>query len=178
MYSIHLLTNSESGLIAEDGLNRQVLVGGQVKASGIIGSTARTTARARATGNSIGPVRVCLSANNRDRLENPAVCSGVHGRPALQRNNFSTVRHCVIALCGTGPTPLLRRRGIDRIICPGTSTTAMVPVAVRAAHERDRGVAAHEDVRASRIAQGAEPALQVLQCFAALQPFNAAMFAA
>jgi nicotinamidase-related amidase len=193
MRSIYLVLDMENDLVAEDGPNGKGPLGEQVRSRGIIPRTGKAIAKARAAGVPIGYVRVGFSPDYRECPTTSAIFSGarqhglfklgewgtaVHDALKPEPEDFDIVKHRVSPFYGTNLEPILRAHKIERIICSGVSTVAVVQAAVREAHDRDYVVTVLEDCCACPKASDHEAAIAVLQRFATFTTSEAIDFTA
>lgn len=157
--TLFLVMDMMNDLVAEQGVSAATY-GVQVKARGVLESTAAAIASARAAGVRIGYVRVGFSADYRECPPASPIFSGarnngifqlgtwgtqVHDLLAPQDEDFDIVKHRVSPFHGTALEPILRANGIERLVLCGVSTNGVVHSGARDAHDRDYEVVIFED---------------------------------
>jgi nicotinamidase-related amidase len=157
--TLFLVMDMMNDLVAEDGFNAQTY-GLQVKERGVLESTAKAIAAARAAGAKVGYVRVGFSPDYREAPAASPIFSGarkngifqlgtkgteVHPALAPAEGDFDVVKHRVSPFYGTSLEPILRAHGIERIVLCGVSTNGVVHSGAREAHDRDYEVVILED---------------------------------
>ncbi len=191
MKSIYLVLDMENDLVAEEGPNGKGPLGAQVRGRGIIAKTAAAIAKARAAGVPVGYVRVGFSPDYRECPTTSAIFNGakqhglfklgswgteVHKDIAPQPGDFDIVKHRVSPFYATNLEAILRAHGIQRIVCSGVSTVAVVQGTVRDAHDRDSVVTVLEDCCASATPEDHEAGIRALQRFATFTTSDAVDF--
>ncbi len=168
MKTVYLVLDMQNDLVAEDGANGKSPLGAEVKSRGIVARTAAAIAKARAAGAAVGFVRVAFSpnyaecpagspifapakANNLFKLGTP----GAEVHPALGRKDgdWLVTKHRVSPFYATDLDTFLRANGIQRIVCSGVSTQAVVQATVRDGHDRDYAMVLLEDCCAAHSAE-------------------------
>ncbi|WP_439551096.1 cysteine hydrolase family protein [Falsiroseomonas sp.] len=193
MKSIYLVLDMENDLVSADGPNGKGPLGAQVQGRGIIPKTANTIAKARAAGVPIGYVRVGFSPDYREAPSTSVIFNGakqhglfklgswgteVHKDLAPQPGDFDIVKHRVSPFYATNLEAILRAHGIQRIICSGVSTVAVVQGCVRDGHDRDYVMTVLEDCCACATQEDQDAAIRALQRFATFTTSDAIDFAA
>ena len=160
MKEILLVLDMQNDLVHADGPNGKSPLGARVQQRGIIERSARLIARARAAGVRVGYVRVGFSPDYRECPTGSAVFSGapqagifklgtwgteIHPDLAPRSEDVQVVKHRVSPFYSTSLELQLRTLGVQRIICLGVSTQAVVQATVRDAHDRDFQVVVVED---------------------------------
>lgn len=159
MKSMLLVMDMMNDLVHPDGVNAKTYVV-QAKARGLYANTVRAIASARADGVPVGYVRVGFSPDYRECPPASPVFSKardaglfklgtwgteVYAEFAPQPGDFDIVKHRVSPFYGTNLEPILRARGIGRLVLCGVSTNGVVQGAVREGHDRDYAITLLED---------------------------------
>lgn len=168
MRSVYLVLDMQNDLVSEDGPNGKSPLGAEVRGRGILGRTAAALAKARGAGFAIGFVRVGFSANytecpaaspvfapakanNLFRLGTPG--SEIHPGLGRQEGDWLITKHRVSPFYATDLEAYLRANRIERIVCSGVSTQAVVQATVRDGHDRDYAMVLLEDCCAAHSAE-------------------------
>jgi nicotinamidase-related amidase len=193
MKTIYLVLDMENDLVAEDGPNGKGPLGAQIQGRGIIARTANAIAKARAAGVPVGYVRVGFSPDYREAPNASVIFNGarqhgllklgawgteVHKALTPQPGDFDIVKHRVSPFYGTSLEPILRAHGIQRIVCSGVSTVAVVQGCVRDGHDRDYVMTVLEDCCACPTIEDHDAAIRALQRFATFTSSDAIDFSA
>lgn len=178
--SIYLVLDMMNDLVHSDGPNGRAAYGEQVRTRHVLENTRRAIDRARAAGVPVGFVRVGFSTDYRECPPNSPIFSGarksgifklgtwgteVHSDLGQQPGDFDIVKHRVSPFYGTTLEPILRAKGIARILCSGISTNAVVQATVREGHDRDFEIVVVEDACCALSAEEHESAMRNLQRF-------------
>jgi nicotinamidase-related amidase len=157
--TLFLVMDMINDLVSADGFNAQTY-GVQVAQRGVLDSTAKAIAAARAAGAKVGYVRVGFSSDYREAPETSPVFSGarkngifqlgtwgteVHAALAPEPQDFDIVKRRVSPFYGTSLEPILRANKIERVVLSGISTNGVVHSGAREAHDRDYEVVILED---------------------------------
>ncbi len=157
--TLFLVMDMMNDIVAEDGFNANTY-GVQVKQRGVLNTTAKAIAAARAAGVKIAYVRVGFSSDYRECPPSSPIFSGarangifqlgtkgteVHPALAPQSGDFDIVKHRVSPFYGTSLEPICRANGIERLVLCGVSTNGVVHSGARDAHDRDYEVVILED---------------------------------
>lgn len=157
--TLFLVMDMMNDLVSEDGFNAQTY-GVQVKERGVLENTAAAIAAARQAGAKVGYVRVGFSSDYREAPANSPIFSGarkngifqlgtwgteVHAALAPRPEDFDIVKHRVSPFYATSLEPILRAKGIERIVMCGVSTNGVVHSGAREAHDRDYEVVILDD---------------------------------
>lgn len=155
-----LVLDMQNDLVHADGPNGRSPLGAQVQERGILAKSAKVIAKARAAGVRVGYVRVGFSSDYRECPSGSPVFSGapkaglfklgawgaeIHPDIAPREEDLQVVKHRVSPFYSTSLEVQLKTLGIERIICFGVSTQAVVQATVRDAHDRDFEVVVVED---------------------------------
>lgn len=155
-----LVLDMQNDLVHADGPNGKSPLGAQVQERGILAKSAKVIAKARAAGVRVGYVRVGFSSDYRECPSGSPVFSGapkaglfklgawgaeIHPDIAPREEDLQVVKHRVSPFYSTNLEVQLKTLGIERIICFGVSTQAVVQATVRDAHDRDFEVVVVED---------------------------------
>lgn len=155
-----LVLDMQNDLVHADGPNGRSPLGAQVQERGILAKSAKVIAKARAAGVRVGYVRVGFSSDYRECPSGSPVFSGapkaglfklgawgaeIHPDIASREEDLQVVKHRVSPFYSTNLEVQLKTLGIERIICFGVSTQAVVQATVRDAHDRDFEVVVVED---------------------------------
>lgn len=155
-----LVLDMQNDLVHADGPNGRSPLGAQVQERGILAKSAKVIAKARAAGVRVGYVRVGFSSDYRECPSGSPVFSGapkaglfklgawgaeIHPDIAPREEDLQVVKHRVSPFYSTNLEVQLKTLGIERIICFGVSTQAVVQATVRDAHDRDFEVVVVED---------------------------------
>lgn len=166
--TVYLVLDMECDLVHEDGPNGKSPLGEQVRGRDIVARTAKAIARAREAGVPVGFVRVGFSPDYRECPPDSPVFSparthglfklgtrGTEIHPALgvREGDWQVLKHRVSPFYATGLEALLRANGIERIVCSGVSTQAVVQATVRDGHDRDYRMVLLEDCCAAHSAE-------------------------
>jgi nicotinamidase-related amidase len=180
MQSIYLVLDMQNDLVHPDGPNGKGPLGEQVHERRIIENTRAAIARARQAGMMVGFVRVGFSEGYPECPQDSQVFSaapaaglfklgawGTEIYPGLdvQPGDIQVIKHRVSPFYSTTLEAALRARRIDRIVCSGVSTQAVVQAAVRDAHDRDYQVVVLDDCCAAHSAQEHENSMQSIARF-------------
>jgi len=178
--SILLVMDMISDLVGEAGAGAKTYVP-LMRERRVIENTQAAIAAARAAAVPVGYVRVGFSPDYRECPPASPVFSrardnglfklgtpGTAVHPALtpQADDFDIVKHRVSPFYGTSLEPILRARGIARLILSGVSTNGVVHTCVREGHDRDYECIVLEDCCAGATAEEHERALFCLARFA------------
>lgn len=157
--TLFLVMDMMNDLVAEDGFSAATY-GVQVKERGVLESTRKAIAAARAAGARVGYVRVGFSPDYREAPEASPIFSGarkngifqlgtwgteVHPALAPEEGDFDIVKHRVSPFYATSLEAILRANKIERIVMCGVSTNGVVHSGAREAHDRDYEVVILED---------------------------------
>jgi nicotinamidase-related amidase len=168
MKSVYLVLDMQNDLVSEDGANGKSPLGAEVRGRQIIERTAAAVAKARGAGFSIGFVRVGFSADYAEcpagspvfapakasklfRLGSPG--TEIHPRLGRQDGDWLITKHRVSPFYATDLDAYLRANRIERIVCSGVSTQAVVQATVRDGHDRDFAMVLLEDCCAAHSAE-------------------------
>lgn len=190
--SLFLVMDMMNDLVSETGPSAATY-GVQLKARQVLENTARAIASARAAGVPVGFVRVGFSPDYRECPPASPIFSGarrnglfqlgtpgteVHPSLAPRPEDFDIVKHRVSPFYGTSLEPILRARGVRRLILSGVSTNGVVHSGAREAHDRDYEVVILEDCCAGATTEEHEQALACLRRYASITTLDAFDFAA
>lgn len=157
--TLFLVMDMMNDLVAEDGFSAATY-GVQVKERGVLESTRKAIAAARAAGARVGYVRVGFSPDYREAPEASPIFSGarkngifqlgtwgteVHPALTPEEGDFDIVKHRVSPFYATSLEAILRANKIERIVMCGVSTNGVVHSGAREAHDRDYEVVILED---------------------------------
>ncbi|HTO48397.1 MAG TPA: cysteine hydrolase [Burkholderiales bacterium] len=168
MRSVYLVLDMQNDLVSEDGPNGKSPLGAQVKERQIVARTAAAIAKARAAGSAVGFVRVAFSpdypecpadspvfgpakANGLFRLGSPGV--EIHPQLGRRDGDWLITKHRVSPFYATDLDAYLRANRIERIVCSGVSTQAVVQATIRDGHDRDYAMVLLEDCCAAHSAE-------------------------
>jgi nicotinamidase-related amidase len=168
MKTVYLVLDMQNDLVAEDGPNGKSPLGAEVRGRGILARTAAAIARAREAGAAVGFVRVGFSAsyaecpagspifapakaNNLFRLGTPG--TEIHAQLGRQEADWLITKHRVSPFYATDLDAYLRANRIERIVCSGVSTQAVVQATIRDGHDRDYAMVLLEDCCAAHSAE-------------------------
>jgi len=155
-----LVLDMQNDLVHADGPNGKSPLGAQVQERGILAKSAKVIAKARAAGVRVCYVRVGFSRGYRECPSGSPVFSGapkaglfklgawgteIHPDIAPREEDLKVVKHRVSPFYSTNLEVQLKTLGIERIVCFGVSTQAVVQATVRDAHDRDFEVVVVED---------------------------------
>jgi nicotinamidase-related amidase len=167
MKTLYLVLDMQNDLVHPDGPSGKGPLGQEVAARGIVVRTADAIAKARAAGARVGFVRVGFSPDYRECPQRSAVFAparqhglfklggwGTQIHPQLGETDgdVQVVKHRVSPFYSTTLEVQLRALGIERLVCSGVSTQAVVQATVRDAHDRDYDVVVLEDCCAAATA--------------------------
>jgi len=168
MKEILLVLDMQNDLVHAEGPNGKSPLGAQVQERGIIDKSAKVIAKARAAGVRVGYVRVGFSPDYRECPSGSAVFSGapkaglfklgtwgteIHPDLTPREEDVQVVKHRVSPFYSTNLEVQLKTLGVQRIVCFGVSTQAVVQATVRDAHDRDFEVVVVEDCCAAHSAE-------------------------
>jgi nicotinamidase-related amidase len=168
MKSVYLVLDMQNDLVGEDGPNGKTPLGEQVRARGVVAKTVAAIAKARASGLTIGFVRVGFSPGYPECPADSPVfgpakqhglfrlgTAGTEIHPQLGRadGDWLVTKHRVSPFYATDLETLLRANRIERIFCSGVSTQMVVQATVRDGHDRDYRMVVLEDCCAAASAQ-------------------------
>jgi nicotinamidase-related amidase len=193
MKTAYLVLDMQNDLVAEDGPNGKSPLGAEVRGRGILARTATAIARARKAGAAIGFVRVGFSANfaecpagspifapakanNLFRLGAPGV--EIHPQLGRQEGDWLITKHRVSPFYATDLETYLRANRIERIVCSGVSTQAVVQATIRDGHDRDYAMVLLEDCCAAHSAEEHRNSVGSLGRFCQVSTSDAFDFAA
>lgn len=160
MNTAYLVLDMQNDLTHPDGPNGKSPLGIQIGERDIVAKTAAAIRVARSQGIQVGFVRVGFSDDYREGnrqsqvfgpIQNNGLLRLAHWGGALNASlgatdaDWDIVKHRVSPFHGTRLELLLRAHGVERIICSGVSTQAVVQATVRDAHDRDFDVVLLED---------------------------------
>ncbi len=160
MKSVYLVLDMQNDLVSEDGPNGKSPLGAEVRGRQVLARTAAAIAKARAAGAAVGFVRVGFSANYAEcpagsPVFAPAKANNLFGlgtpgteiHPQLGRRegDWLVTKHRVSPFYATDLEAYLRANRIERIVCSGVSTQAVVQATVRDGHDRDYAMVLLED---------------------------------
>ncbi len=180
--SLFLVMDMMNDLVSETGPSAATY-GVQLKARNVLENTARAIDAARAVGVPVGFVRVGFSPDYRECPPASPIFSGarknglfklgtagteVHRALAPQPQDFDIIKHRVSPFYGTSLEPILRARGVRRLILSGVSTNGVVHSGAREAHDRDYEVVILEDCCAGATPEEHDYALACLRRYAAI----------
>lgn len=184
MQSLYLVLDMQNDLVHEDGPNGKGPLGEQVRSRGIIEKTAAAIMRARQAGMKVGFVRVGFSEGYPECPAGSPVFSGAPAaglfklgswgteiHPALQvmPGDIQIVKHRVSPFYSTTLDAALRAQKIERLICSGVSTQAVVQATVRDAHDRDYQVVVLEDCCAAHTETEHANSIQSISRFCSIE---------
>lgn len=168
MKTVYLVLDMQNDVVAEDGPNGPTPLGEQVRGRKIIEKTARAIERARAAGAAVGFVRVGFSPSYAECPDSspvfgPARARGlfliggrgteIHPALAPRDGDWLITKHRVSPFYATDLEAHLRANRIERIVCSGVSTQAVVQATVRDGHDRDYLMVVLEDGCAAHSAE-------------------------
>jgi nicotinamidase-related amidase len=168
MKTVYLVLDMQNDLVNEDGASGKSPLGAEVRGRGILARTAAAIGKARAAGAAVGFVRVAFSAsyaecpagspifaparaNKLFRLGTPGV--EIHPQLGRQDGDWLITKHRVSPFYATDLDTFLRANRIERIVCSGVSTQAVVQATVRDGHDRDYAMVLLEDCCAAHSAE-------------------------
>lgn len=168
MKSVYLVLDMQNDLVGEDGPNGKSPLGAEVRGRQILERTAAAIAKARGAGAAVGFVRVGFSAdygecpagspvfapakaNKLFRLGTPG--TEIHPRLGRREGDWLITKHRVSPFYATDLEAYLRANRIERIVCSGVSTQAVVQATVRDGHDRDYAMVLLEDCCAAHSAE-------------------------
>ena len=193
MKSVYLVLDMQNDLVSEDGPNGKSPLGAEVRTRNIIERTAAAVAKARAAGLAIGFVRVGFSANYAECPEGSpmfapakanrlfrlgAAGTEIHPRIGRQEGDWLITKHRVSPFYATDLQAYLRANHIERIVCSGVSTQAVVQATVRDGHDRDYAMVLLEDCCAAHSAEEHRNSIASLGRFCSVTTSDAMDFAA
>ena len=168
MKAVYLVLDMQVDLVGEAGANANSPLGAQVRARDIVARTTRAIARARAAGMAVGFVRVGFSPSYAECPAGSPVFGGAKaaglfqlGRPGCeidprlgrQESDWLVTKHRVSPFYATDLDAYLRANRIERVVCSGVSTQAVVQATVRDGHDRDYAMVLLEDCCAAHSAE-------------------------
>lgn len=157
--SILLVMDMMNDLLDEAGVGGSTY-GVQVKRRGVLDNTAAAIAAARAAGVPVGFVRVGFSSDYREAPAASRIFSGARKSGIFQFGGWGTEmpeaikprpedydirKHRVSPFYGTALEPILRARGVERLLLCGVSTNGVVHSGARDGHDRDYECVVLED---------------------------------
>ena len=193
MKSVYLVLDMQNDLVSEDGPNGKSPLGAEVRGRNILERTGAAIVKARAAGMAIGFVRVGFSA---DYAECPAdspvfapakanklfrlgtTGTEIHPRLGRQDGDRLITKHRVSPFYATDLDAYLCANRIERIVCSGVSTQAVVQAAVRDGHDRDYAMVVLEDCCAAHSAEEHRNSIGSLGRFCRVTTSDAMDFAA
>jgi nicotinamidase-related amidase len=190
--SLFLVMDMMNDLVSETGPSAGSY-GVQVRERNVLENTSKAIDAARAAGVPVGFVRVGFSSDYREcppaspifskARDNGLFKLGTEGtavHPALgqQPGDFDIVKHRVSPFYGTSLEPILRAKGIERLILCGVSTNGVVHSGARDAHDRDYECVILEDCCAGVTPEEHEDAIACLGRYATIIDSGAFDFAA
>lgn len=168
MKTVYLVLDMQNDLVGDDGPNAKSPLGAQVRERQIIEKTANAIRAARAAGAAIGFVRVGFSSSYAECPEKSPVfgaakanrlfllgSKGTEIHPTLDRqdSDWLITKHRVSPFYATDLDAYLRANRVERIVCSGVSTQAVVQATVRDGHDRDYAMVVLEDCCAAHSAE-------------------------
>lgn len=193
MKTVYLVLDMQNDLVAEDGPNGKSPLGAEVRARQILPKTAAAIAKARKAGAAVGFVRVAFSSSYAECPEGSPIFGpakahklfrsgtpGVEIHPSLgrQEGDWLITKHRVSSFYATDLDTYLRVNGIQRIVCSGVSTQAVVQATIRDGHDRDYAMVLLEDCCAAHSAEEHRNSVGSLGRFCQVSTSDAFDFAA
>jgi len=193
MNTLYLVLDMENDLVHSDGPNGKSPLGAEVAARAIVKRTAAAIRNARAAGVRVGFVRVGFSPDYREcparsQVLGPARQHGlfklgtwgtqIHPDLPESDDDLQVVKHRVSPFYSTTLEVQLRVLAIERIVCSGVSTQAVVQATVRDAHDRDYDVVVLEDCCAAASADEHRNSLASISRFCRIADSTSFDFAA
>lgn len=168
MKTVYLVLDMQNDLVGDAGPNAKSPLGEQVRERKIVDKTATAIERARSAGLPVGFVRVGFSpsyaecpagspvfggarANGLFRLGSPG--TEIHPKLGCREGDWLITKHRVSPFYATDLDTYLRANRIERIICSGVSTQAVVQATIRDGHDRDYSMVLLEDCCAAHSAE-------------------------
>ncbi|CAN5378733.1 cysteine hydrolase [soil metagenome] len=168
MKTLYLVLDMENDLVNADGPNGKSPLGAQVKSRDLVARTAKAIAKARAAGAVVGFVRVGFLPGYVGVPSGSQVFSGapkaglfklgawgteIHPDLEEKEGDVQVIKNRVSPFYSTTLEAQLRGLGIERIVCSGVSTQAVVQATVRDGHDRDYAMVVLEDCCAAHSAE-------------------------
>ncbi len=167
MKTVYLVLDMQNDLVGDDGPNANSPLGAQVRERQIVQKTANAIRKARAAGVPVGFVRVGFSASYAECPEKSPVFAPakanklfalggkgteIHPQLGRQDSDWLITKHRVSPFYATDLETFLKANRIERIVCSGVSTQAVVQATVRDGHDRDYAMVVLEDCCAAHSA--------------------------
>lgn len=168
MSAIYLILDMQNDLVNSAGPNGKSPLGEQVSDRKIIEKTSVALKKARASGVTVGFVRVGFSADYHECPKDSPVFGGAPKAGLFKLGSWGTeihpsllqdaadvhvVKHRVSPFYSTTLSAQLRAAGVTKIFCSGVSTQAVVQATVREGHDRDFKMLVLEDCCAAHSAE-------------------------
>jgi nicotinamidase-related amidase len=187
----YLVLDLQNDFVHQDGAAESSPMGQEVRSRNVLANTARALAKARDAGALVVFVRVGFSDGYLECPAHSPLFGGAPKNGLLLANAWGTQIHEAVApqpgegtilkrrvspFYGTDLEPLLRARGIDRIVASGVSTVAVVQATIRDAHDRDYRCIVMEDGCSAATREEHDQSIAMLRRFAAVETSETVSF--